>query len=416
MYDLGVDRETYHHADIIKAMKTVQSLLRSTIKNGRLSLAQTKHGLAFYTNLQTIERIRPSEPVERAVFDVIVTHAYAAEKIGPGAFDRCIQELTQCSFDKDEGFHYLSSLNSLCDTVMHGVQHATMSDMAWVLETVSNDSRSLVREALNLSGFAGHICIEKAPSHVTSVELTRGHVFMLNPLFGSPVTLDRPRILCIDGYIEAVSELHHLLNAVSETREPFLLFVRGLANDVKQTLKTNHERGTLNVIPIIVPFDIEGLNTMNDVAVVSSTDVVSSNKGQLISSLKLTDVVVIDKAYVQSNRVTLFNSRSSYAVKVHLNNLRTKRSEQNVSDISCLLDARIKSMLPNHTVIRMPDDRDFVTRSQSIDNALRSIKSLVDFGTVVVEGKKQLTATVYASAVFTQRCYVMLAALGGVIT
>lgn len=411
-----MDRETYDHTDVTKAIRSVQALLRETMVNGRLSLARTKVGLAFHTNLQTIERIRPHEPVERAVFDTIVTHAYAAEKIGPGAFDSCIRELIECSFDRDEGYYPQSSMNSLCDTVLRRVQHATTGDIDWLLEDVSDDmTKSMIKEAVKLAGFAGHICIEKAIASKTSVELTRGHVFALKPLFGAPVSFDRPRIICIDGFIETVSELHGVLHAASETREPCLVFVRGLADDVKQTLKTNRDRGTLNVIPVIVPFDLEGLNTLNDIATVSSTDIISSNKGQLISNVRLSDTVVIDKATLQGDRVTLFNTKSSRAVKVHLNNLRTKRSVQNVSDVSCLLDARIKSLLPNHTVIRMPDDRDFVIRSQTIDHMLRSVKALVDFGTVNVDGKKKLTASVYASALFTQRCHSMLAGLGAVV-
>lgn len=411
-----MDRETYDQSDVAAAIKKVQSLLRSVTTKGQLALTTSKDGLVFYTGLQTIEQLRPHDAVERAVFDTIVTHAYAAEKVGPGAFNECIQELGVCSFEQDVGSTYVASLNSLCVTVMHGVQHAGLGDIDWLIDSISDRKvRSLVKKALELAGFAGHVCIEKAVSSVSSVELTRGHVFTISPLFGHPATFDHPRVLCIDGYVETVSELHHVLHSASETHEPCLLFVRGLANDVKQTLKTNRDRGTLNVVPVIVPFDLEGLNTLNDVAVVSSTDIVSSNKGQLISNLRLEDAVVIDKALLQGNRVTLFNARSKHAVKVHLNNLRTKRSEQNVSDVTCLLDARIKSMLPNHTVVRLPDDKDFIVRSQSIDNALRSVRSLVDFGTVYVDGKKKLTATVYATAMFVQRCHAMLTALGGVV-
>lgn len=409
-------QETYSDFDVLRAITSVKTTLKSVFDGGKLSLTHTKDGLVFYTSLQTFEKLRPTDPVQRVVFDTILTHAYAAEKIGPGAFNACIQELLTNSFHGSMGTHNKVQMNSLSETVMHGVHHATTVDIDWLVQTLPTKSiGSMVKEALVCAGFAGHVCIEKANSRIASVELTRGYVFDLKTVFGTNVVLDHPRVMCIDGYIETVSELHHFLHAASETREPCLLFLRGMADDVKQTLKTNYDRGTLRVVPVIVPFDLSGLNTLNDIAIVSGTDVTSSNKGQLMSNLKLSDAVIIDKAILQGNRTTLFNIASMRSVKIHLNNLRMKRFQQNVTDVSSLLDERIKSLLPNHTVIRLPDDRDFVIKSQAIDYVLRSIKALVDYGTVVIDGKKTLTITAYACAVYSQRCRETLTNLGCVV-
>ena len=90
------------------------------------------------------------------------------------------------------------------------------------------------------------------------------------------------RIACIDGYVESVSELHLLLEELSEAKVPCFLFVRGMSEDVLHTIKTNNDRKTLMVFPYIVPFDLDSVNTIVDIAVSAGTDVLSNLKSDKI--------------------------------------------------------------------------------------------------------------------------------------
>jgi hypothetical protein len=195
-----------------------------------------------------------------------------------------------------------------------------------------------------------------------------------------------------------------------------LLFVRGLADDVKQTLKVNYDRGTLRVVPVIVKFDLEGINSLNDISIASGAGLVSSNKGDLISSVRLSDTSQIEKAIIYPKKVVIINSASKLSVETHVSFLRRKRAEESVSDVSTLIDARIRSLSPNHVVIRLPDDIDYVVSAQSIDYALRALRSLVDHGTVTINGKRTLTSTYLASQLHSNRCSETLASLGFVVT
>ena len=96
--------------------------------------------------------------------------------------------------------------------------------------------------------------------------------------------------------------------------------------------------------------------------------------------------------------------------------LRQKRLAEKVDDVAHLFDVRIKALSPNHVVIRLSDDKDFVTAAQSIDYALRAVKSLVDHGSIIVGGKQTLTTTAIAAEVHSSRCYATLASLGAMIT
>lgn len=412
-------QQVYHRGDVEAALSRVVARiaqLRENVKD-RVLIARPG-GLVVHTRLQVIFGLRFDDLIEQSIHEIIVTHAHAAEVLGPGGFDLCIERLLEkiASFNGRCTFARTGEL--ICDIVGAGAKAPVGSDLVWVLREhmASSNPRtqSMLERALQLAGFAGRIIVERARSR-PSVELVRGYTFDLVPGWPLSARFERPRAICIDGFIEAVSELHHLLEEAAESKEPLLLFVRGMSDDVKNTLKVNYDRGSLRVVPIIAKFDIEGINILNDVAAATGADLVSSNKGDLISSVRLAGAPFLDEAIVNFNKVVVMSTASRRAVEAHVAFLRKKRREEKVDDIAKLFDARIKSLSPNHVVVRLPDDKDYVVAAQAIDYALRAVRSLVDHGTVEVGGKRLLTATAIAAEVHATRCFDTLVALGAVI-
>lgn len=390
--------------------------LRENVKD-RVLVARPS-GIVVHTRLQAIFNLKFADPVEQAVHEIAVTHAHAAEKLGPGGFDACIERLLE-KFDVVRGSdNGAAAPAKTSDIVGRGAGVPTLPDVAWVLDEhlagADERTRAMLLQALDLAGFAGRIVVERARLR-PSVELVRGYTFDLAPAWPISVRLERPRIVCVDGFVESVSELHHLLEEAAEAREPLLLFVRGLADDVKNTLKVNYDRGSLRVVPVIARFDLDGINVLNDVAVSCGADLVSSNRGDLISSVRLAQASRVDEAIVHFNKVAVTNTSSRRAVEAHVAFLRQKRADEKIDDVAKLFDTRIKSLSPNHVVVRLPDDKGYVTSAQAIDYALRAVRALVDHGTVDFGGRRMLTVTALASAVHADRCYATLASLGALV-
>jgi chaperonin GroEL (HSP60 family) len=269
----------------------------------------------------------------------------------------------------------------------------------------------MLGQAIDLAGFGGRIIVEKARS-LPSVELARGYAFDQAPAWPVNVRLERARVVCIDGFIETVSELHKLFEAAAETKEGVVLFVRGASNDVINTLKVNFDRGSLRIIPIIVKFDIEGINAINDISAAAGCDLVSSHKGDLISNVTLASAPTVDEVQVFKEKVIIVNPTSRKAVETQVAFLRKKRGEEQVHDVSSLYDKRIRSLSPNQVIIRLIDDKSYVTEAQAIDYTLRAIRSLVDYGIVTIDGRDVLTTTAIASDVHARRCFETLTELG----
>jgi chaperonin GroEL (HSP60 family) len=270
----------------------------------------------------------------------------------------------------------------------------------------------MVREALTLAGFRGRIIVEKTLSMTPSVELVRGYTFDVRLGFPIDFSVANPRIACVDGFIESVSEVHHLLEAAATSREPCVFFVRGLTDDVIHTLRVNHDRGTLRVFPAIVPFDLDGMNTLVDVAVVSGSDVVSSLKGELISSIDFHRLPIVERVTSFKGNTVIMESRTAQAVRSHVARLRSRRVDEGVDEVGKLLDRRIRSLSPNHVVIRLPEGRDFVVNSQAVDLSLRTVRSCVERG-MGEDGEPALSRPI--AMIHAQRCRSTLTSLGAAI-
>ena len=92
------------------------------------------------------------------------------------------------------------------------------------------------------------------------------------------------RCFVIDGFIESVGEIHYLLEEASKTKENYIIFARNISEDVMSTISYNVQRETINVVPVVVGFDENTLNILNDISLCTNSDLVSSHKGDLISS------------------------------------------------------------------------------------------------------------------------------------
>lgn len=368
----------YLSADIQKTSLHLLEKILEDVSSNRSFLKKTGSiGHHLHTVYQHIWGYKPQDPLELMIYQLILTHLTKAEKHSPANAIQFLEELKNYLFQvppdsqsKEAPFTSVRASTTDLQNLWKGLPLA-----------MSSKDMILVEEIINLAGFGGKVVIEKSLGDKESIELTRGYTFLLSPLWNVSASFKNPRVVLIDGFIESVSEIHHLLENFHEKKESGLIFCRGTSPDVLNTLRVNWERGNLKVLPITVPFDLEGINTLNDLAAVVGTDVISSNKGNLISSINWDHIKCVSDIDISSGKISLRNDSTYLDVVNHLLYLKMRRdSSEGISDVSSLYDRRIRSLTPSHLIVRLRDDAYFVQRSQSIDLALRSIKSLVDFG------------------------------------
>lgn len=406
--------------DVRSSVREIVSVLqRLDVNLDGHTLVTVDNHLALHTKLQALFNLRFRTPAERTIYDIILTHAIAAERRSPGAFIECTRMLLK-KLDLNDGCCTTrGDLELSCLHSSSGIPVPDVQGLESVLDEhcrhMNAQTRSMLLKSLELAGFAGRIIIEKT-ERSPSIELSTGYTFDQAPCWAINTKVDNPYVVCIDGYVETTSELNRLFMDAAASKDVIVLFVRGLSEDVKNTIKVNYDRGTLRIIPVIVKFDIEGINAINDISIASGVELVSSTKGDLITNVCLSSARQVDSIIVHPNKVVINNRSSRCAVAAHIDFLRSKRSAEKVVDVSDLFDRRIRSLSPNYVVIRLKNDKEYVITSQALDYALRAVTSYVDRGAVIVAGKHMLVSTVVAATTHSQWCFESLKSLTTLIS
>lgn len=352
---------------------------------------------------------------EQMIYEVITKHALASEVSAPGTFTQVIQSLSTLIASRLGG----GSPRVLKSTPeCHSSSRTTVDDVQTMLNVsgLTKTTQKAVMVAINLAGFCGRIMVEDS-SHVldVSVEATSGYSFSCVNLLEKDIDLVRPRVLLIDGTIEHVSELHHLLDESSHGPIPLLLVTRGISDDIKNTVVVNNKRNSLNVLPVTVPLGLEGLNMLNDIAASCATDAVASTKGQLISSVRLSDTQEVDAALARRNSIIIRNERSAKAVASQLSYLIEKRQQEVVDDVAKLLDDRIRSLSSGHVILRIPTSRFTLNERRNVDVFLRSFRIAVDHGMTTTNNERVPVLNTLIVSRHVQECLNTLEGIGAFV-
>lgn len=266
----------------------------------------------------------------------------------------------------------------------------SVTDIRSMLASMFPDVGSMVYEAVILAGNECKIFVQPSPSTFSTVERTNGYVFRCSP---DPAFYtegrwehDGVRVLLIDGLVETVSEVDTILNRAHVDSCPVAIVARGFNPDVLNTLRVNRSRRTLNVIPIVAEFDVETVNVLADIAVAIGCDVVSSLKGELISTVNFDDLRCVKKMSCAGRSMTIESIEpTAAAVSIHLQNLIQKKKDTKLLGVQKLLDDRIRSLSSASVTIRVSakSGLEMTRHVHDIDVALRTVKASLSGGCVV---------------------------------
>lgn len=152
----------------------------------------------------------------------------------------------------------------------------------------SRHVKSIATWIFNNTNLKRSINIEMYTGKDIAVEMLDDFIFSCSYDFDFFTKLQDPlkkyRFVIINGMIESVGEIHHLLHKAHEKKEPYVIFCYGMSEEVKQTIIKNNNMGRLRVYPVVLDSNDElTLNILNDFAVIQGGNVVSSDLGQTIS-------------------------------------------------------------------------------------------------------------------------------------
>ena len=312
--------------------------------------------------LQHFSLLKPRDKYTRVVYEIILSHAIKAENRCPGA-----------------GLIFLSIVSGKRENLtQENVRVKSKSDILTLFDRFTSVLvRNILNQVVENCSTSTSVTLKKSASNVCYIELIESFNFSCIPLLKNDFReLLDVRVVCIDGYIETVSEIHHLLTYLSDKRYPCLLFARGMSEDVLSTLSVNRERNTINVFPYKVEFNIDSVNSLVDIAVVSGTDVVSSLKGDLISSIDLEKIGRLESCSLSGSGIRMKTELHKKRIDDHVSNIKKSISDR--PELEEVLAKRLKSLTSSCIEINIPDDINFYSHSQQLDEGIRIIKSVIE--------------------------------------
>jgi len=254
--------------------------------------------------------------------------------------------LLKCMVDAESSgaggaFVVLSTIASLHDGKIEAGNRFTVQDLRRSLNELSDSFTSnIVVDSIELAGRNGKIIVDRNDS--TRTEVVYGSqscrwkpdLSFFSTLGRSSVSAQKCKMVFIDGIIESVSECHKLFQESYEKKIPVVIFARGFAEEVNATAAVNFQRGTAQVIPIVVPFDEIGVNSLGDLASSFNSEVISSDKGQLISNVSIDDNFTVDRIRATSEMTEIEASNTSIDHVVRSISNKMKSQDSISSDIS----------------------------------------------------------------------------------
>lgn len=190
------------------------------------------------------------------------------------------------------------------------------------------------------------------------------------------VELKNYRFIIIDGYLESIGEIHHLLHYAAKSKEPHVIFCFGMSDEVKSVIIENNSRGITQIIPVSMSFDESSINILNDIALIHDSEVVSSNKGQTISQEMRKTLNVGKHITVNRQGFSIEPLVDDSKIKTHVKYLQ-KRINDAAPDMNTeIIKTRIKNIKSKSLTLFINKElskNSFFNRS--LDYGLRMIKN-----------------------------------------
>lgn len=187
------------------------------------------------------------------------------------------------------------------------------------------------------------------------------------------------KVVFIDGILETVAECHKLFNDAYEKSTPIVIFARGYSEEIIATAAINTQRKTAIVIPIVIPFDETGVNALADLASCFNSELISSDKGQLVSSISLDECKTASR--ISTTNLSTEIEHENNNVDDVVRKLLIKMGSCDESQ-SFLIKSRINALGSGSVTIKVGNDKKSLRGIQRdrIDFGLKYVRACMSSG------------------------------------
>lgn len=363
-----------------KVCEDVESICRSGA-----SLSQ--HGM-YRDPVQTL-LLRRGMKTDSLILPIVEAAAIQAEKSAAGAGELFLR-IFSSSFPV-EIMRNVSNLapddewNQLLESTRTSSIPARKSDLERLFSKTGELHGTIMKDVFQNLMSNDKVLVRKTSTAKTSIARETGYTFEglgIDPRFfsrGSWIKKD-VRMVLIDGVIENISEIHVLLEELSKTRSPCVIFCIDALPDISETIIKNFLSGSLDVILVKVPVIEMHINTMADIGIIAEVEPVSHQIGETISMGVRRQQSKADKITITKMQINIERKSSTLAVSKHVRELR-RRLDENI-ELSIIFEPRIRSL--NSSALKIDvgieDLRKDPNIVEKLDRTFRSLPKIIKSG------------------------------------
>jgi chaperonin GroEL len=274
---------------------------------------------------------------------------------------------------------------------------AQIADVA----TISAQDRAigeLIAEAMDRVGKDGVITVEEASTTGLDLEFTEGMQFdkgYISPYFVT--NQDRMEAILEDAYVlisankvSALSDLLPLLEKVAQSSKPLLIIAEDIEGEALSTLVVNRMRGVFASVAVKAPgFGDRRKAMLQDIAILTGGQVISSELGMKLESVTLEDLGKARRIVVSKDATTIVDGAGDKAaVASRVSELRKEIETSDSSWDKEKLQERLAKLAGGVCVIKVGahTEVELNEKKHRLEDAISATRAAVEEGIVVGGG------------------------------
>ena len=266
-------------------LKNLEALTDIQERDSKVAFLMSNSPRTSGSILLSLLSYTPANRTENIFKQIVISHVLKCEKTSAMSSSTMIKMLIEL-IKKSDNLTNLGAKDSE-KTIRKDVEQifvAIQEKMSRpTLKTLENYLRinfdkttsSLVLESLKASGMSGKITFEHSNIPKPIIESNTSYIFEIEPdpnlLLQADFTWSKKdvSVLCIEGFIEKVSEIDVILSSLAERKGNAVIVCLGYSPEVVSTIIANNRRGTFNVMLCKPSQEEEAINDIFDLSAAS---------------------------------------------------------------------------------------------------------------------------------------------------
>ena len=252
----------------------------------------------------------------------------------------------------------------------------------------------IISEAIQKVGKEGIISLEEGQSTETFLDIKEGMKFdkgFISPYFVTDtsrmeVIQENSYILLTDKKITLIQEeLLPVLEQVAKTGMSLLIIAEDIEKEALATIVVNKLRGIINVAAVRAPgFGERRKALLEDIAVLTSGNLVSDDTGLNFNKISLTDLGFAKKIQISKDNTTIIADSNAAAVTERCNEIRKQISMSSNGYEKEKLQERLAKLSSGVAVIKVgaATETEMKDKKLRLEDAINATKAAVEEGIV----------------------------------